>query len=166
MSHRIFPDESKTWMKLIFLEYPTFFGVTFQFRRRIANHRISKRKSITRNWMNNKQRDVGGAFFNRWLVVDVPPGWQLVSQVLLALHITLLRGESLVVLAESAVLSRCIILFTMRRVPNFSPAWLLASHKKQLPLTTTNITFHFHLSLILSVFLSLSEGCSNIDRSH
>ncbi len=92
MSHRLFPGESKMWMKLIFLEYPTFFWVTFEFRRRIANHRISKRKSIPRNWMNNKQRDVGGAFFNRWLVVDVPPGWQLVSQVLLALHITLLRG--------------------------------------------------------------------------
>lgn len=51
--------------------------------------------------------------FNRWLVADIPAGWHLVSQVLLALHITLLQGESLVVLAESAVLSRCIILFTM-----------------------------------------------------
>jgi len=35
---------------------------------------------------------LASAFFNRCLVVDVPVGWQLVSQVLLALHITLLQG--------------------------------------------------------------------------
>lgn len=71
-------------------------------------------------------------FFNRWLVVDVPPGWQLVSQVLLALLITLLWGESLVVLAESAVLSRCIILLTTRHVPNFQPR-MASGLKKEAP---------------------------------
>lgn len=99
---------------------------------------------------------LASAFLNRWLVVGVPPGWQLVSQVLRVLHFILLRGKSLVVLAESAVLSRCIILFTQRHVPDFSPAW------QQLTLSFSTIIYyhqhHLHLSLILSVFLSLSSS--------
>ena len=89
------------------------------------------------------------AFYNRWLVVDVPLGCQLVSQVLLAIHITLLQGESLVVLAESAVLSRCIILFTVCHIPNFSPAWSCTKNSSfslsfsfpSLLSSTPNLTF-------------------------
>lgn len=92
---------------------------------------------------------LASAFFNRWLVVDVPPGWQLVSQVLLALRITLLQGESLVVLAGSAVLSRCIILFTKSHVPNFIPAWLQVSQKKQLPLFSVFISSAPPISAII-----------------
>lgn len=149
-----------------------------------GGHRTLKVTSITGNCIYLLGSVMlASAFFNRWLVVDVPPGWQLVSQVLLALHITLLRGESLVVLAESAVLSRCIILLTTRRVPNFSPAWLLASHKRRLPLSFSHNSSQrcYHLppsslstftspsfyqsSSPLSLSLSL-EGCSNTDRSH
>ena len=35
---------------------------------------------------------LASAFLNRWLVVGVPLGWKWVSQVLFALHVTLLRG--------------------------------------------------------------------------
>lgn len=76
------PDDSRTM--LIFLDY-------------LGQSTHLKETAMTRNVVNlTGSVTLLSAFFNRWLVVDVPPGWQLVSQVLLALHITLLRGDSLV----------------------------------------------------------------------
>lgn len=72
-------------------------------------------------------------------------------------------GGSLVVLAESAVLSRCIILSTMCHIPNFGPTWLLVSHKKRLLLSSSFLfsTSHRYYHLPLSPFprfISLSSS--------
>lgn len=88
----MFPDEHMMCMMQIFLLWETVW-VAFEFCSRIVKKHSShfKSTSITGNWMNITDR-LAAAFFNRWLAADVPPGWQLVSQVVLALHITPLRG--------------------------------------------------------------------------
>lgn len=88
----MFPDEHMMCMMQIFLLWETVW-VAFEFCSRIVKRHSShfKSTSITGNWMNITDR-LAAAFFNRWLAADVPPGWQLVSQVVLALHITPLRG--------------------------------------------------------------------------
>lgn len=89
---RMFPDERMMCMMQIFLLWETVW-VAFEFCSRIVKRHSShfKSTSITGSWMNITDR-LAAAFFNRWLAADVPPGWQLVSQVVLALHITPLRG--------------------------------------------------------------------------
>lgn len=88
----MFPDERMMCMMQIFLLWETVW-VAFEFCSRIVKRHSShfKSTSITGNWMNITDR-LAAAFFNRWLAADVPPGWQLVSQVVLALHITPLQG--------------------------------------------------------------------------
>lgn len=89
--------------------------------------------------------EVGECIFNRWLVVDVSWRWRLVSQVRLVLHITLLQGDSSAVLAESAVLSRCIILLSMQHA-NFNPSWLWVSCAAHLVISHPMPTSTFHAS--------------------
>ena len=123
-----------------------------------------KETAMTRNVMNlTGSVTLPSAFFNRWLVVDVSPGWQLVSQVLLALHITLLRGGIIGSCWQRVLFCQGALFFSPHATSSTSaPACLLASHKRHLPppfppllSSTTNTTFRFRLSLILSVFLSL-----------
>lgn len=109
--------------------------------KRHSDHALTDRSAKETEWIQN-HANVGSKF--KVVVVDIPSWWQLVSRVSLLFLILGFR----VVLAESAVLSRCIIVLTTCRGTNFGPTRLLAVHKKHR--SNTSISCCFHLPLIAS----------------
>lgn len=163
---------------------PDVNGTNFFFLPRASDklfEKHSRRWRPSRAWRDDNEElseaglALASAFFNRWLVADVPPGWQLVSQVLLALHITLPEGEWGGVGGEEEIIGgagrECCsvkVHYSSHHVswlqPRMAPGLTSLSPSSSrlhpsLLSSSASVTFRFHLSLHLSVFcLSLSRG--------
>lgn len=100
-------------------------------------------------------------FFNRWLVVDVPQGWQLVSQVLLAPLITPLRAE-IIGRVGRVLFCQGALFFSPRTMSPTSGLRGFWPHTRGLFFylahaiaSTVDVTFTHFLSLCRSFFSSL-----------
>lgn len=110
-------------------------------------------------------------FFNRWLVVDVPPGWQLVSQVLLALLITPLWAE-IIGRVGRVLFCQGALFFSPRTMSPTSGLRGFWPHTRSLSLylmhaitSTVDVTLPSFYQSPLFLWFSLA-ACFNTDRFH